>query len=195
MLNMKPHTLTLDTHTEDFLVRESYEHNLKPQYEFKVSTEMLKAVYRRGAKEVISQNRTAFTRDDAAHQRLGAFMHLVRKGHPKNPAYTADNNLLPQGHELSTAPLTAAAANHDISNQLTVTILEKEKYKKPEDAILDLTEYSGYGYKAEAAIRASWLRGIRAGEDPFFRASLLALYGVNSLDRDLLPKDGGPAGE
>jgi len=50
-----------------------------------------------------------------------------------------------------------------------------------------MTEYLGYGYEAEPAIRASWLRAVKNGEDPFLRASLLASLGAGSLDADLLP--------
>jgi hypothetical protein len=38
------------------------------------------------------------------------------------------------------------------------------------------------------AFRASWLRGVRNGDNPFKRASLLASLGYDSLDADLLPK-------
>ena len=50
-----------------------------------------------------------------------------------------------------------------------------------------MAEYSGFCYEAEHAIRASWLRAVRNGEDPFKRASLLASLGYESLDADLLP--------
>lgn len=71
--------------------------------------------------------------------------------------------------------------------QLDVEIKNKEDYEYPEDIILALTEYSGFGYEAEPAIRASWLRALRKDEDPFVRASILASLGHDSLDGDLLP--------
>jgi hypothetical protein len=61
-------------------------------------------------------------------------------------------------------------------------------YETPEQAIVALTELSGLGYEAEPAIRASWLRAVKNGEDPFKRASMLATMKHNSLDADLLPK-------
>jgi hypothetical protein len=64
---------------------------------------------------------------------------------------------------------------------------KEEDYESPEQAILAMAEYSGYGYEAEHAIRASWLRAVRNGEDPFKRASILASLGKESLDADLLP--------
>jgi hypothetical protein len=72
--------------------------------------------------------------------------------------------------------------------ELNVELKNKEDYLYPEDAILAMAEYSGYGYEAEEAIRASWLRGVRNGDDPFVRASLLASLGHASLDGDLLPE-------
>lgn len=77
--------------------------------------------------------------------------------------------------------------NYMLEKELTVDIKHKEDYEYAEDAILAMTEYSGFGYEAEPAIRASWLRGVRNGEDPFLRASLLASLGYESLDADLLP--------
>lgn len=74
-----------------------------------------------------------------------------------------------------------------IDQELIVEIKNKEDYEYAEDAILAMTEYSGFGYEAETAIRASWLRAVRNGEDPFLRASLLASLGHGSLDADLLP--------
>jgi hypothetical protein len=72
--------------------------------------------------------------------------------------------------------------------ELNIELKNKEDYLYPEDAILAMAEYSGYGYEAEEAIRASWLRGVRNGDDPFLRASLLASLGHGSLDGDLLPE-------
>jgi hypothetical protein len=72
--------------------------------------------------------------------------------------------------------------------ELNIELKDKEDYLYPEDAILAMAEYSGYGYEAEEAIRASWLRGVRNGDDPFLRASLLASLGHQSLDGDLLPE-------
>lgn len=77
---------------------------------------------------------------------------------------------------------------YSLEKELEVIIKDKEDYEYPEDAILAMAEYSGFGYEAEHAIRASWLRGVRNGEDPFKRALLLASLGYESLDADLLPE-------
>lgn len=72
--------------------------------------------------------------------------------------------------------------------ELAVELKPYEEYESPEQAILALTEFSGLGYEAEYAIRASWLRAVRNNENPFKRASLLASLKHDSLDADLLPK-------
>jgi hypothetical protein len=71
--------------------------------------------------------------------------------------------------------------------ELNVDLGDEQDYSSPEEAILAMAEYSGFGYEAEHAVRAAWLRAVRNGEDPFKRASLLASLGYESLDADLLP--------
>lgn len=71
--------------------------------------------------------------------------------------------------------------------ELTVEMKDRSDYESEEDAILAMTEFSGYGYEAETAIKAAWLRGIRDGQDPFERAFGLAQFGSTSIDADLLP--------
>lgn len=84
--------------------------------------------------------------------------------------------------------LTDEIEEYMVEKELTIELKDKEDYEYPEDAILAMAEYSGFGYEAEHAIRASWLRGVRNGEDPFKRAALLASLGYESLDADLLPE-------
>lgn len=83
--------------------------------------------------------------------------------------------------------LLLASAN--ASAELTVELKSETEYESTEDAILALTEYMGLGYEAEYAVRASWLRGVRNGDNPFKRASLLAAMREDSLDADLLPRE------
>lgn len=73
--------------------------------------------------------------------------------------------------------------------ELSVELKDESEYETPEDAILALTEFSGLGYEAEPAIRASWLRAVRSGDKPFARAKHLAEFTYNSLDADLLPRN------
>lgn len=87
--------------------------------------------------------------------------------------------------EFHTKELMVASAYAE--KELEVELLKEEDYSSPERAILALTELSGFGYEAEPAIRASWLRAVKNGEDAFKRASLLASLGYESLDGDLLP--------
>lgn len=86
------------------------------------------------------------------------------------------------------APSEEELEEYAINKELEITLKSKDDYEYPEDAILAMTEYSGFGYEAEPAIRAAWLRGVRNGDDPFLRAALLASLGYESLDADLLPK-------
>jgi hypothetical protein len=73
-------------------------------------------------------------------------------------------------------------------DELSIEIKAYEEYESPEEAIFALTEYSGLGYELEPAVRASWLRGVRNGENPFKRASMFVTMTHDSLDADLLPK-------
>jgi hypothetical protein len=86
--------------------------------------------------------------------------------------------------------LAQIAEEYRFEQELTVELEDEENYNSPEHAILSLAEFSGFGYEAEHAVRASWLRGVRNGENPFKRASNFAMLGYESLDSDLLPKEG-----
>jgi hypothetical protein len=72
--------------------------------------------------------------------------------------------------------------------ELSVSLKDEDEYSSPEEAILALTEYLGFGYEAEPAVRAAWLRGVNAGESPYSRARNMAEYAHDSIDADLLPK-------
>jgi hypothetical protein len=72
--------------------------------------------------------------------------------------------------------------------ELLVELKPYEEYNSPEEAVLALTEYSGLGYETEPAFRASWLRAVKNGENPFKRVSMLSTMTYDSLDSDLLPK-------
>ena len=94
------------------------------------------------------------------------------------------------GREIqSLEELAQIAEEYRFEQELAVEILPEEEYDSPEHAILSLAEFSGFGYEAEHAVRASWLRAVRNGENPFKRASIFASLGYDSLDSDLLPKE------
>jgi hypothetical protein len=90
---------------------------------------------------------------------------------------------VPQRRDDSLELLLASAY---AETQLSIEL--QPEYETPEQAILALTEFSGFGYDAEPAFRASWLRAVRNGEDPFKRARMLSTMTYESLDADLLPK-------
>lgn len=82
--------------------------------------------------------------------------------------------------------LLLASANADA--EMTVNIPDTNEFESSTEAIQALAEYSDFGYDAEFAIKASWMRAVRNGEDPYRRARMLAVYGEESMDADLLPK-------
>lgn len=170
-------------------------HNEKAPEGRKATLGMLKAVYRRGAGAFSTSHRPGMTRNQWAMARVNAYLKLLKSGKPSNSAYKSDNDLLPAKHPRSTkssaSTITASGLDLDeesfLDKELTVELGNKEDYEYAEDAILAMTEFSGFGYEVEPAIRASWLRAVRNGENPFLRASLLASLGYESLDADLLP--------
>ena len=160
--------------------------NRNAQPSRRASEAMLKTVYRRGASTFSASHRPGATRSSWAMDRVTAFTRMLRTGRPSNSAYTSDNDLLPVGHPRSTASSDALTASA-YTVELTIALPETNTFAQPEDAILALTEFSGMGYEIEPAIRASWLRAVRNGEDPYRRSKMLAELTYNSLDSDLLP--------
>jgi starvation-inducible DNA-binding protein len=158
----------------------------------KVSLSKLKAVYRRGAGAFSSSHRPDQNRASWSMARVNAFLHLVKSGSPKNPKYTTDNDLLPQSHPKKS--VTASGENDSsfdsayAESLLIVEIGSPESYATPEDAIYAFTEFAGLGYEALPVFRAAWKRGVAENEDPFTRASDLAINLYDSKDADLLPK-------
>jgi phage-related protein (TIGR01555 family) len=93
--------IELTAEIERALERKASEHNEKygedPARRLDVGA--LKAVYRRGAGAFSSTHRPGMSRNQWAMGRVNAFIELVRRGRPANPAYTTDNDLLPPEHE------------------------------------------------------------------------------------------------
>jgi hypothetical protein len=152
------------------------------------SLETAKLVYRRGAMTYSVSHREGVTRPEWAMARVQAFTDLLRRGRPTNTTYTSDNDLLPSGHPCAVANAMTASASVD---QLTVYVQDRSAYATSEDAILSMTEYMGFGYEAEPAVRASWLRAVRRGDDPYSRTRMLAEHTYESPDADLLPRRKG----
>jgi Pyruvate/2-oxoacid:ferredoxin oxidoreductase delta subunit len=97
---------------------------------------------------------------------------------------------LVQGYSPDLKGLMASVDEFVAESELTIDASLIEDSETVEDVILGLTELSGLGYDSEYAFRASWLRAIRNGEDPYKRAHMLATMTYDSLDADLLPKRG-----
>jgi hypothetical protein len=144
----------------------------------------LRAVYRRGAASYDASETNTLSRHQWAMARVEAFAALNEDVALVSSGYTADYDLLPWGHELSTRSDT------DYSEELRVTPLAEDEYATQEEAIFSLAEFSGLGYETIPAIRAAWMRGIKNNENPFERAAVLASALYDSPDADLLPMKG-----
>ena len=62
---------------------------------------MLRAVYRRGSGAYSTSHRPGISRAAWSMARVNAFLVLLKRGRPANPAYITDNDLLPKGHPRS----------------------------------------------------------------------------------------------
>jgi hypothetical protein len=80
-------------------------------------------------------------------------------------------------------------ASADAEAELYVELPEENTFESADEAIVAFTEFAGLGYEAEPSFKASWLRAVRNGENPYTRAKMLATLGDKSLDADLLPRE------
>jgi hypothetical protein len=74
-----------------------------------------------------------------------------------------------------------------IDAELALELKDQDEYETTEEAILALLEFSGLGYESETAFKATWLRAVRDGDNPFNRVVSLAETTYSSEDSDLLP--------
>lgn len=96
--------------------------------------------------------------------------------------------IIPDSSIVKDEELFTLAPSLIASLELYIDTPEDNVFENEEDAILSLTEVSGLGYEAEFAIKASWLRALAQGEDPYKRAKELSFFGYNNeRDSDLLP--------
>jgi len=197
--------ITFSKAVEKALSNKVETHNKKASKGRRATLGMLKAVYRRGAGAFSTSYRPGQNRNSWALARVNAFLRLLSSGKPSKAAYVQDNDLLPASHprstkkDSSTKPLTADAQDHselallDASEyaeaELMIELPAENTFRTAREAILALTEFSDFGYEAEEAIKASWLRAVRNGEDPYRRAKLLSTLTHDSLDADLLPRE------
>jgi len=198
--------ITFSKAVEKALSNKVETHNKKASKGRRATLGMLKAVYRRGAGAFSTSFRPGQNRNSWALARVNAFLRLLSSGKPSKAAYVQDNDLLPASHPRSTkkdssiesltadaqlhSELELSAASEYAEAELEIELPAENTFASAEEAILALTEFSDFGYEAEPAIRASWLRGLRNGEDPYTRAKLLAILAHDSLDADLLPREG-----
>lgn len=68
----------------------------------------LAAVYRRGSGAYSTSHRPGISRAQWSMARVNAFLFLLRRGKPENPAYVSDYDLLPAGHPKSTRTVERA---------------------------------------------------------------------------------------
>jgi hypothetical protein len=174
---LKPKKVKFSKRVEAALAQKQKECGIK-------ATDALRAVYRRGAASYDASETSSLSRHDWSMTRVDTFIALVQSPALVSSGYTADYDLLPWGHELSTRK------NSNYSAELTVTPLAEYEYVTQEEAIFSLAEFSGLGYETIPAIRAAWMRGIKNNENPYERAALLASALYDSPDADLLPKKG-----
>lgn len=177
---MDSRVITFSASVENAFVEKVEHHNSTTPVEFNTTVDIVKKVYRRGAHSYSSTRHFGLTRSELAMERVDAFLSLLKIGYSKNPMYTYDNDLLPQEHKRA---LTASAKPED-----TLTVVLKESYSNPEEAILVVTEYMGFGYEAEPAVRAAWIRAVNNDESPYQRVLDMAQYTFESKDADLLPR-------
>lgn len=96
------------------------EHTGKGQ---RVTLDMLKKVYRRGAGAYSTSHRPNVTRAAWAMARVNAFLKLVADGKPANANYITDNDLLPTGHPL----------NKEADNMEATQVNDELGYKKRDE--------------------------------------------------------------
>jgi starvation-inducible DNA-binding protein len=285
--------ISFGTDTDGTLLAAVESHNSAVVPERRTSLNVLKTVYRRGAKSFFFSPTKEGTIDAAAMRRTEAFLRLLSAGRPASTSYVQDNDLLPLNHprrsRTTVSELTASgrlvpeeqdladalldivakhgkfnedqigvwagytpAAENEVASigvkcancvfyqggdqcqiislpvepegkcrfavlpegavnddavieydraklkqdvddmyynkQLSVSLKNESEYSSAEEAILAITEMSGQGYKLVPAVRAAWMRGVRDGESPFDRATVLASALYKSKDADLLPR-------
>jgi starvation-inducible DNA-binding protein len=188
--SVKNRKLTFSTQTEEALNQKVSQHNSSVEFlDKKVTLDQIKAVYRRGVTDFVSEFGSVGDFNSAGFERIANFLHLVKSGMPKLGSYTSDNDLLPNSHQKASLNsengLTASAY---AEQELFVELKPEDFYKNPEEIIFAMAEFSGLGYETIPAFRASWKRAVSNSENPFERVSNLATNLYASEDADLLPR-------
>lgn len=152
-------------------------YNRKSPASLQASANVVRAVYRRGARSV----KPGSDRHEAGVARVDAFLRLLRSGKPANPTYVSDNDLLPTSHQMSDGNTPALVASAELDKEV------KYDFEKPEEVVLAAAEMSGLGYESEPIFRAVWMRATRDEDNATERVLALATDKYESKDADLLP--------
>lgn len=149
-------------------------HNASAGEGLKTTFAKCKTVYRRGARKYSGELAEGTTRHRFAVARVENFLAQIGSQKLLTTFSTDDADLLPHSHPkaLSTDPLVASAA---VKNGLTVTVRKPKEYKRNEDAVLDIAEFSGKGYDAVSQIKDAWIYGQSKGKSGYNTALAFAL--------------------
>lgn len=188
--SVKNRKLTFSNQTEALLSEKTDKHNASVELDSKkVTLDQIKAVYRRGVTDFVSEFGSIGDFNSAGLERVTTFLHLVKSGMPRLSSYVSDNDLLPNSHPKASLSLeNGLTASAYAEQELLVEIKPEDFYESPEEIIFSMAEFSGLGYETIPAFRAAWKRAVSNSENPYERISELALDLYASKDADLLPK-------
>jgi starvation-inducible DNA-binding protein len=149
-------------------------HNASAGEGLKTTFAKCKTVYRRGARKYAGELAEGTTRHRFAVARVEQFLSQIGSEKLLATFSTDDADLLPNSHPkaLSIDPLVASAA---VKKGLTVTVKKPGEYKRNEDAVLDIAEFSGKGYDAVSQIKDAWIYGQSKGKSGYNTALAFAL--------------------
>jgi starvation-inducible DNA-binding protein len=166
--------LVLPTNVEAELRSLVDNYNASAQDGLKTTFAKCKTVYRRGARKYAGEMSEGTTRHRFAISRVQNFLSQIGSEKLLTTFSTDDADLLPHTHPkaLSIDPLVASAA---VKNGLTVTVRKPGEYKRNDDAVLDIAEFSGKGYEAVSQIKDAWIYGQSKGKSGFNTALAFAL--------------------
>ena len=149
-------------------------HNASAGEGLKTTFAKCKTVYRRGARKYAGELAEGTTRHRFAVSRVEQFLSQIGSDKLLSTFSTDDADLLPTSHAkaLSMDPLVASAS---VKKGLTVTVKKPGEYKRNEDAVLDIAEFSGKGYDAVGQIKDAWIYGQSKGKSGYNTALAFAL--------------------
>jgi starvation-inducible DNA-binding protein len=170
----RSHELKLPSNVEQELRAMVDDHNNAAGEGLKTTFAKCKTVYRRGGRKYAGEMAEGTTRHQFALKRVAQFLEQIGSDKLLKTFSTEDAGLLPAAHSkaLSIDTLTASGLVRD---GLTVTVKRPTEYKHVEDAVLDITEFSGKGYEAYSDIKDAWFYGESKGKSGYNTALAYAL--------------------